>query len=221
MYKINEQWDALLKDEFNSNYFVNLEKKVNAFYEEGEVYPPKENIYRAFLLTNPSDVKLVIVGQDPYINKGEADGLAFSANISKMPPSLRNIYKELEADLGVKRLGGDLTDLACKGVFLINRVLTVNAGKSKSHANIGWETFTKNVIARLSENYENIVFVLWGNDARKLKKVIDEEKHLVIEGVHPSPLSSYRGFFGSKPFSRANDYLKRNNKQVIDWSCNE
>ncbi len=221
MYKINEQWDALLCGEFESEYFINLEDKINQRYELGEVYPPKDKIYRAFSLINPKDVKVVIVGQDPYINKGEADGLAFSANIAKLPPSLRNIYKELETDLGVKRLGGDLTDLAKKGVFLINRVLSVEAKKSKSHAGLGWEKFTKNVIASISENFDNLVFILWGNDAKKLKKVIDGSRHHIIEGVHPSPLSSYRGFFGSKPFSRANEYLESSGKQVIDWSCDE
>ncbi len=221
MVKISPAWDELLSREYESAYFLDLEKFIDEKYKTGVVYPPRDNIYRAFKITEPKDVKLVIVGQDPYINEGEADGLAFSADISKLPPSLKNIYKELESDLGIKRNSGDLTDLAKKGVFLLNRVLTVDKGQSKSHSRKGWEKFTKAVISALSDKHEHIVFVLWGSDARKLKKIIDTGKHLIIEGVHPSPLSSYRGFFGSKPFSRANEYLTKNGKKEIDWSEDE
>ncbi len=221
MPKISDRWDGLLAGEYENEYFLDLEREVEKKYEAGVVYPKKEDVYRAFLLVPPEDVKVVVVGQDPYINEGEANGLAFSVNIPKLPPSLKNIYKEMEADVGVVRESGDLSDLARKGVLFLNRVLTVDKGLSKSHAGLGWERFTLAVIKALSENYAGIVFILWGNDARKLKKVIDADKHCIIEGVHPSPLSSYRGFFGSKPFSKANDYLRSIGKDEIDWSEDE
>ncbi len=218
MYKIDKYWDKFLGGLYESDFFEKLEQEVELRYSRGIVYPPKQNIYRAFYLTKPDDIKVVIVGQDPYIGESEANGLAFSVNIDKLPPSLKNIYRELEDDLGIKRDDGDLTSWAEQGVFLINRVLTVDKGKSKSHSGIGWENFTFEVIKRISESYENIVFILWGSDARKLKSIIDENKHLIIESVHPSPLSAYRGFFSSKPFSRTNDYLSIKGREVIDWS---
>lgn len=184
-----------------------------------QVYPPKELIFRALELTTLEKVKVVILGQDPYHGKGEANGLAFSVNKGiKLPPSLRNIYKELETDLGIKpALHGDLTSWAKQGVLLLNSVLTVKKDKPGSHRNMGWEEYTDSIIKEISDKRENIVFILWGKYAQSKKDLIDGKKHLIIFSSHPSPFSARKGFFGSKPFSKVNKYLTKNGQSKIDW----
>ncbi|PKN02727.1 uracil-DNA glycosylase [Candidatus Dojkabacteria bacterium HGW-Dojkabacteria-1] len=183
------------------------------------IYPSKELIFRALELTPFENIKVVILGQDPYHGEGEANGLAFSVNKGiKLPPSLRNIYKELESDLGIKTPNhGDLTSWASQGVLLLNSVLTVEKDRPASHRNIGWEEYTDSIIREISEKKENIVFILWGKYAQSKKDLIDVRKHLVISSPHPSPFSANRGFFGSKPFSTTNTYLKSKGKKEIDW----
>lgn len=199
--------------EKEKEYFINLMNTLDNEYENYTIYPRKEDIFNAFnLCTNP---KVVILGQDPYINENEAHGIAFSVYNAKITPSLRNIFKELESDLGYSRENTNLSDWCKQGVLLFNTVFTVRAGKSLSHANIGWEEFSENVIKYLDSNYPNLVYILWGSNAKKYKKFI--KNGTVIESVHPSPLSSYRGFFGSKPFSKCNEILRSLNVEEIVW----
>ncbi len=183
------------------------------------VFPPRKEIFRAFSLTPLKKVKVVIIGQDPYHGEGEANGLAFSVNKGiKLPPSLRNIYKELEDDLGIKApTHGDLSAWAKQGVLLLNSILTVRENTPGSHRKIGWEEYTDSVIQEISNSKKHIVFILWGKYAQKKKELIDSDKHLIIESPHPSPFSARKGFFGSKPFSRTNKYLRENNISEIDW----
>lgn len=183
------------------------------------IYPPKELIFRALELTPFENIKVVILGQDPYHGEGEANGLAFSVNKGvKLPPSLRNIYEELKSDMGIKIPNhGDLTSWAKQGVLLLNSVLTVEKDKPASHRNIGWEEYTDSIIKKISDKKENIVFILWGKYAQSKKDFIDERKYLVISSPHPSPFSANKGFFGSKPFSKTNTYLKSKGKKEIDW----
>lgn len=183
------------------------------------IYPPKELIFRALELTPFENIKVVILGQDPYHGEGEANGLAFSVNKGvELPPSLRNIYEELKSDMGIKIPNhGDLTSWAKQGVLLLNSVLTVEKDKPASHRNIGWEEYTDSIIKKISDKKENIVFILWGKYAQSKKAFIDERKHLVISSPHPSPFSANKGFFGSKPFSKTNTYLKSKGKKEIDW----
>jgi len=209
----------------NWNEFINKEKKeqyfkeIEEFIKNKDFYPDKENILKVFKDTPFEDIKVVIVGQDPYHTEGMAQGIAFSvpADFYPKPPSLKNILKELENDIGSNseaiKSKGDLTVWANQGVFLINRVLTVEKGRPLSHRNIGWEEFTKRAIELISSKKEGVVFILWGGEAKKLKKIIDENKHFIIESAHPSPLSVYRGFWESKPFSKANSFLKKK----INW----
>lgn len=184
-----------------------------------KVFPPRKEIFRAFSLTPPNKVKVVIIGQDPYHGQGEANGLAFSVNKGiKLPPSLRNIYKELEDDLGIKApTHGDLSAWAKQGVLLLNSILTVRENTPGSHRKIGWEEYTDSIIQEISNSKKHIVFILWGKYAQKKKELIDSDKHLIIESPHPSPFSARKGFFGSKPFSRTNKYLRENNISEIDW----
>jgi uracil-DNA glycosylase len=200
-------------------YFTKLQNFVESEYKTKTIFPSYENIFRAFNLIEPQNVKVVIIGQDPYHGEGQANGLAFSVcDECKIPPSLKNIFKELVDDVKCESPKyGNLTSWANDGVLLINSVLTVEQAKANSHKGKGWETFTNAVIEKLSSEYENIVFVLWGAPSQKKESLIDETKHLVLKAPHPSPLSSYRGFFGSKPFSRANEYLKTHNKKEISW----
>jgi len=183
------------------------------------IAPQVHQIMRAYDITKFEDVKVVILGQDPYPTAGHANGLAFSVNacVQPLPKSLKNIYKELETDLGITRTNGSLCDWAAQGVFLINKTLTVREGESASHEGYGWHHLTNEAISTLSEKRDNLVFILWGKKAQLSLGLIDQNKHLVIQSPHPSPLSAYRGFFGSKPFSRTNDYLKQNRIQEIDW----
>lgn len=214
----NFYWLDILSDEYKKEYFLKLKSFVENEYKNNTVFPKEEDIFNALKLTNFENVKVVILGQDPYHGKGEAQGLSFSvpSNI-KRPPSLRNIFKELENDLGIKRQENDLTDWAKQGVLLLNAILTVREDKPLSHKDIGWEIFTDEIIKKLNEREKPIVFILWGNYARSKKKIINSKKHFVIESAHPSPLSASRGFFGSKPFSKANIFLEKNNMKGINW----
>ncbi|MCA9387285.1 uracil-DNA glycosylase, partial [Candidatus Dojkabacteria bacterium] len=214
-----ESWKMLLIDEFDKDYFKQLIDFIKSEYSSKQVYPPGKLIFRAFDESSVDDIKVVILGQDPYHTPGVANGLAFSANSNqKIPPSLRNIYKELEDDLGIKAPDNpDLTKWAKQGVLLLNSTLTVEKGKAGSHQKKGWEEFTDEVVKRLSELTENLVFFLWGAYAQKKGEVIDKSKHLIIESPHPSPFSADKGFFGSKPFSKANKYLEEHGKTSINW----
>lgn len=218
--KIESSWKKVLENEFDEKYFKDLVEFVKEEYKKSTVYPPARFIFNAFELTPFDRVKVVILGQDPYHGPSQANGLAFSVNDDvKIPPSLVNIYKEIETDTGLKskNKSGNLEDWAKQGVLLLNATLTARAGQAGSHQNKGWEKFTDSVIKILSEKKENLVFILWGSYAQKKGLVIDENKHMVIKSAHPSPLSAFGGFFGSKPFSQTNTYLIFNNKEPIIW----
>lgn len=215
---INKKWDIILKDEFKKDYFRNLGIFVKKEYKNKTIFPPYENIFDALRFTDYDDVKVVILGQDPYHGLGEAHGLSFSVKKGiKMPPSLLNILKELYSDLGIKRTTSDLTDWANQGVLLLNSIMTVEKDKPLSHKDKGWEIFTDTVISKLNERKDPVIFILWGSFARSKKELITNSNHKIIESVHPSPLSASRGFFGSKPFSKANSYLKDMGKDEIEW----
>ena len=215
---INKKWDIVLKGEFKKDYFRKLGIFVKNEYKTKTVFPPYNNIFDALRFTDYDEVKVVILGQDPYHGLGEAHGLSFSVkeNVA-MPPSLQNIFKELYSDLGLKRTKSDLTDWAKEGVLLLNSIMTVVKDKPLSHKDKGWEIFTDNIISKLNEREEPVIFVLWGNFARSKKELITNSRHKIIESVHPSPLSANRGFFGSKPFSKINNYLKEMGKDSINW----
>ena len=213
------EWTEVFRKIKGKQDFSTLEEVLKDKYKKGRVFPPREEIYTAFELTSFENVRVVILGQDPYHGEGQSHGLAFSVNEGiKIPPSLRNMYKELEDDLNIVRTGGSLKDWASQGVLLLNTVLTVDAHEANSHRGLGWERFTDSVIETVSEELDNVVFILWGKPAQKKETLIDTSKHLVIKSVHPSPLSAYRGFFGSKPYSRTNEYLKENGRAMVDWS---
>lgn len=215
---INKTWDKVLKDEFKADYFRNLGVFVKSEYSSKCIYPEYEHIFDAFRYTDYDDVKVVILGQDPYHGEGEAHGLCFSVREGiKIPPSLRNIFKELESDIGVKRSQTDLTDWAKQGVLLLNSIMTVVKDHPLSHKDKGWEIFTDNVIRKLGKREKPMVFVLWGSYARSKKDLIENKNHKIIECVHPSPLSANRGFFGSKPFSKINEFLDEQNMGLIKW----
>ncbi len=222
--RIGGGWKEVLADEFAKPYFAELTQFVKAEYQARSIFPHPKNIFRAFDLCPFEKVKVVILGQDPYHGEGQANGLCFGVNPGvTAPPSLQNIFKEIAADVGdtvsPKTRAGD-TDLsrwAEQGVLLLNATLTVRAGQANSHAGKGWELFTDAVIRKLNDEREHLVFVLWGNYARKKGAHIDRTRHLVIESAHPSPLSAHAGFFGSKPFSQANAYLGKNGIDAIAW----
>ena len=215
---IGNDWDIVLSNEYQKDYFLRIKKVVKEEYEKKEIFPPVDKIFYAFKETSYKDVKVVILGQDPYHGVGEANGLCFSVNRGiKMPPSLRNIYKELYDDLGIEREDTDLSDWARSGVLLLNSVLTVEKDKAASHKFVGWEEFTDSVIKKLSEREEPIVFILWGNFAKSKMKYITNPNHLILSSAHPSPLSAHNGFFGSKPFSKTNEFLKKNGMEEIKW----
>lgn len=217
--KIEKNWKEKLKNEFEKEYFEKLVAFVKEQYKSKTIYPPAGKIFSAFEYCPFEDVKVVIIGQDPYHGKGQANGLCFSVseNIS-IPPSLINIYKELKNDLGITPpTMGNLERWAKQGVLLLNATLTVQANIAGSHQGKGWEEFTDSVIKILSDEKENLVFILWGAYAQKKGIVIDRNKHLVIESAHPSPFSADRGFFGSKPFSKTNKYLKEKGIKEINW----
>ena len=212
-------FQELFEQETKKEYFISLMDFVKKDYQEKTCFPPFEDIFNAFKFNDIDHIKVVILGQDPYHEEHQAHGLSFSIlDGNPLPKSLINIYKELYDDVGITRLTGDLTSWAKQGVFLLNNVLTVEKGKANSHKNKGWEIFTSKVIEELNNDDHPKVFVLWGNDAIKKKDIITNSKHLVITSPHPSPLSSYRGFFGSKPFSKINTFLVNNNLEPIDWS---
>ena len=215
---IGNNWDIVLQDEYEKDYFINLVKFVNKEYQEKTIFPEKQNIFKALSLTDYENLKVVILGQDPYHGEKEAQGLSFSVpNDIKMPPSLRNIFKELKDDLNIERTNSDLSDWAKQGVLLLNTVLTVEKDKAFSHKNRGWEVFTDEIIKEINEIDRPIVYILWGTPARNKKTLITNKKHFIVESVHPSPLSVSHGFFGSKPFSKTNEYLKKNNIEEIRW----
>lgn len=212
-------WHELLP-EFRANYMLELQEKLDFGYHSGSIFPDYSNIFNAYALTPLHEVKVVILGQDPYHGVHQAHGLSFSVLPPTLPPpSLRNMFKELYSDLGIPiPKEGNLTPWAQQGVFLLNAVLTVEKAKANAHKNWGWEKFTKKTIELISDHQENVVFILWGSYAQKLKRHINSVKHHIIESPHPSPLSSYRGFFGSKPYSKTNTYLIKNEKKPINWS---
>ncbi len=212
-------WQEILSEEFEKPYFKNLEAYLEEESRSHTLFPPKEQRFRALEMTPYQGVKVLILGQDPYHQKDQANGLAFSVSSGvKPPPSLRNIYKELRDDLGGDiPVTGDLSPWAAQGVLLLNTVLTVRENEADSHKNQGWETFTDAIIKALSRREDPLVFILWGANARRKKSMITGHAHLVIEAPHPSPLSSYRGFFGSRPFSRANEFLESRGLAPIDW----
>ena len=215
---INKKWDIILKDELKKDYFKNLGIFVKNEYKTKTIFPPYENIFDALRFTDYDDVKVVILGQDPYHGLGEAHGLSFSVKENvKMPPSLQNIFKELYSDLGIKRTKSDLTDWSKEGVLLLNSIMTVVKDTPLSHKNKGWEIFTDTIISKLNDRVDPVIFLLWGSFARSKKELITNKRHKIIESVHPSPLSANRGFFGSKPFSKINNYLKDMNKEEIKW----
>lgn len=214
---INKKWDIVLKEEVKKEYFKKLGIFVKKEYKTKTIFPPYKNIFDALRFTDYDEVKVVILGQDPYHGLGEAHGLSFSVKEGvRMPPSLLNIFKELYSDLGIKRTTSDLTDWAKQGVLLLNSIMTVEQDKPLSHKDKGWEIFTDTIIKKLNEREKPIVFVLWGNFARSKKEFITNKNHYIIESAHPSPLSANRGFFGSKPFSKINNFLSKTNKK-INW----
>ncbi len=217
--EIEKSWKTILQEEMGKGYFTDLTKKVELAYKEKTVFPAKENIFNAFSLCPFAEVKVVILGQDPYHGKGQAHGLAFSVEDGvKIPPSLRNIYKEINTDVGKNITdSGNLKYWAKQGVLLLNSTLTVEEGNAGSHQKLGWEQFTDAAIKAISDQKENVVFLLWGNFARSKAALIDNDKHLILESPHPSPLSAYAGFFGCKHFSKTNMYLKAKGLKKIDW----
>ena len=212
-------WNPILKAELDAGYFAELNRFVASERARGEVFPPAEEVFAALHLTPYSEVKAMILGQDPYHGRGQAHGLCFSVRPGvALPPSLENIYTELEADLGVPRPDhGCLEHWARQGVLLLNATLTVRSGNAASHQGKGWERFTDAVIRAVNDKPERVVFILWGGSARRKKALIDTSRHVIIESPHPSPLSAYGGFFGSRPFSRANAALAEAGREPIDW----
>jgi len=219
MPPISNDWLAALKEEFRKPYYRQLHQTVLNEYNTKKVFPAPDDIFNAFHLTPFNDVKVVILGQDPYHGDGQAHGLCFSVKPDvEIPPSLVNIYKELQDDLGCYvPNNGYLTKWAEQGVLLLNTVLTVRAHQANSHRGIGWEQFTDAAIRKLNESDRPIVFILWGRPAQMKKSMLNNPKHLILEAPHPSPLSAYRGFFGSKPFSQANAFLVKNGMEAVDW----
>ncbi len=220
MIKISERWDEILKDEFTSPSYLALREFLKIEYSTRDIYPPMYDIFNSMKITAWEDVKVVILGQDPYHNDGQAMGLSFSVpDGMEKPPSLQNIYKELNAEIGMDiPASGNLTGWAKQGVLLLNAVLTVRAHQANSHKGKGWEEFTDGVIKKISALKDGVVFLLWGANARSKKQLIDTSRHLVLECAHPSPLSAYNGFFGCNHFIKANDYLTKLGKTPIDWS---
>ena len=214
-------WQALLQEEFEKPYWRTLAERVDAAYAASTVYPPREALFAAFRMTPPEAVRVVILGQDPYHEPGQANGLAFSvADGVRLPPSLRNIYQELESDLGISPAkDGDLSAWARQGVLLLNTVLTVESGKANSHKSFGWQRFTDAVLTACAGLPQPVAFVLWGGQAQKKAPLLEGSAapRLILQSAHPSPLSSYRGFFGSRPFSQINAFLRENGEAEIDW----
>ena len=220
MYKISKSWDEILEQEFRSESYLELREFLKREYSTYQIYPSMYDIFNSLKITPFNDIKVVIIGQDPYHEEGQAMGLSFSVPKGiAVPPSLVNIYKELNKELGIlPKNHGDLTNWAKQGVLLLNSVLTVRAHSANSHKGKGWEEFTDSIIRKISDKKRNVVFLLWGRNARDKAVLIDKSKHLVLESAHPSPLSAYNGFFGCNHFIKANEYLMANNLSPIDWS---
>ncbi len=221
MVNFGNDWDEILKGEFEKDYYLELRQKLINEYKTQQIFPNMYDIFNAMKLTSYDDVKCVIIGQDPYHNVGQAHGLSFSVRKGTAPPpSLVNIFKEIKDDVGIDNLGkhGELTKWAESGVLLLNSVLTVRANQARSHHGLGWEEFTTDVIKILNEREKPMVFMLWGGDAKSKQKFITNPNHLVLKAAHPSPLSAYNGFFGCKHFSQANEFLKAHGMSEIDWS---
>jgi uracil-DNA glycosylase len=215
---LESSWQTILAAEFEKDYFKTLTDQVLNAYKTTMVYPPQEQLFTAFNLTPLPTVKVVILGQDPYHGPGQAEGLAFSVPTGHtLPPSLKNIYKELQSDIGRTRTDGTLYDWAAEGVLLLNSTLTVEGGRAGSHQSFSWETFTDHVISVIANKKQHVVFLLWGTQAIAKRSLIDESKHLVLTAPHPSPLSAYRGFFGCQHFSQTNAYLKATDQKPILW----
>ena len=216
--KLGNSWDEILKDEFQKDYYLKLREFLKTEYSTRTIYPDMYNIFNALKKASYEDVKVVILGQDPYHEPGQAQGLCFSVPDGfPLPPSLKNIYQELADDLRIVRRSGCLEDWAEQGVLLLNAVLTVRRGQAGSHAGKGWEIFTDRVIELLNERQNPVIFLLWGGYARKKKALITNPRHYVLEAAHPSPLSAYNGWFGCRHFSRTNDILRSLGKEPIDW----
>ena len=222
MLIIGNDWDKILAPLLNSELYSSIRSFLKTEYSTQIIYPPMNDLFNAFKLTPYSNVKVVILGQDPYHGEGQAHGLCFSVKEGvKPPPSLVNIFKEIESDLGIPApKSGCLTKWATQGVMLLNTTLSVREGKPNSHSKCGWQDFTDEVIRLLSNREQPMVFLLWGANARSKKQLIDKSKHLILESVHPSPLSAFNGFFGCKHFSKANKFLLDNNQKPIDWNLN-
>lgn len=220
MIKITKEWDELLEEDFSSASYLKLREFLKSEYSTRTIYPPMFDIFNSMKITAFNDIKVVLLGQDPYHNQGQAMGLSFSVPKGKeVPPSLVNMYKEINAELGIPiSKSGDLTSWAKQGVLLLNTVLTVREHQPNSHKGKGWEAFTDSIIKKISDKREGVVFLLWGANARSKKSLIDKSKHLILESVHPSPLSAYAGFFGCGHFKKANEYLIKMGKTPIDWS---
>ena len=215
---INKKWDIILKEEFHKPYFKELGIFVKQEYKHKQIFPPYENIFDALRFTDYDEVKVVILGQDPYHGLGEAHGLSFSVhNNIKTPPSLINILKELKNDLNIERKESDLTDWAKQGVLLMNTILTVEEGKPLSHANIGWQNFTDEALKRINEKEGPVVYLLWGSKAIQARRFLNNPNHLILTSPHPSPLSAHRGFFGNNHFRLANEFLKAHGQRPIHW----
>ena len=223
MAEITNEWKRIIDEEKVKDYFVNLKNFLLEEYKDHKIYPRKGEIFKAFELTDFNNVKVVILGQDPYHQPFQAHGLCFSVNKGiKIPPSLVNIYKEINSDLGCEiPLHGNLTKWANEGVLLLNTIMSVRESSPMSHSNKGWEIFTDRVIKELNDDGNPKVFLLWGSPSRKKKALITNPKHLILECAHPSPLSAYHGFFGCKHFSKTNEFLKKNNREPIDWQIEE
>ncbi len=223
MVNIGNEWDELLKGEFDKEYYLKLRQFLISEYSQYKIYPNMYNIFNALKYTSYSDVKAVILGQDPYHQPGQAHGLCFSVQKgTPQPPSLQNIFKELKSDLGIDPPHhGELISWAQHGVLLMNTVLTVREGQPNSHKGKGWEIFTDRVIQLLNEREKPMVFILWGGNARSKKSLITNPAHLILESPHPSPLSAYNGFFGNRHFSRTNEFLVSNGIEPIDWRIPE
>ena len=220
MIKITDEWDKLLEEEFSSTSYLNLRQFLKEEYFTKTIYPDMNNIFNSMKLTPFNDIKVVILGQDPYHEEGQAMGLSFSVpRGTELPPSLQNIFKEIKSEFNLEKdiKCGDLTCWAKQGVLLLNTVLTVRAHQANSHKGKGWEEFTDGIIKKISEKRENVVFLLWGANARSKRELIDKGKHLVLECAHPSPLSAYNGFFKCNHFIKANEYLIKHNKIPISW----
>ena len=216
---LSNEWHEFLKNEFNKPYFENILKNINYAIENNILCPPLKKIFRIYNELNLKEVRVLILGQDPYHGPGQANGFSFSVEKqTKTPPSLNNIFKEIKADLNIINKNGDLSPWVNQGVFLLNSILTVESGKANSHQKIGWEKFTDLTIELISKHNNNVVFILWGKKAQEKEQLIIKDKHLILKTTHPSPLSSYRGFLGCKHFSKANHYLLKNHGITINWT---